>query len=368
MAQWKGSRTRLARRRRWLIRASAVLVALAVLVSGLAGARFVVRWWDGPRSIGVGTEGADAVAVSPDGRTLYAANWDEGGDSGGITVVSLASGRAGKRIDVGGTAQELTMMPGGRTLYALVEFGDDSDRLVRVGLATLQATRQIAFRYGAEGMVAAPAGSVLYALAKTPGDSMAVVPVDAASGQEGKGIPVPADAQAMAISPDGRTLYIGTGNADGRGAGEIIPVDARSGGAGNPVRFPHPVIGLAISTTGHRLFGLASDYRCGDGGACGGRCDLVGVDVTTGAALRPVRLDSGCGQVEVAPDQRRVFVLNADNSLTVVNSMTGQVDRTIRTAGFMASEGDSDFLIAPDGRAAYVADQYRGVVVIPAAD
>jgi hypothetical protein len=62
--------------------------------------------------------------VSPDGRTLYAANWDEGSDSGGITVVNLATGRAGKRIDVDGLAQELMMMPGGRALYALVEFGD----------------------------------------------------------------------------------------------------------------------------------------------------------------------------------------------------------------------------------------------------
>ena len=45
--------------------------------------------------------------------------------------------------------------------------------------------------------------------------------------------------------------------------------------------------------------------------------------------------------------------------------MTGQVDRTIRTTGFIAGEGDSDFLIAPDGRTVYAADQNRGVVVIP---
>jgi DNA-binding beta-propeller fold protein YncE len=189
--------------------------------------------------------------------------------------------------------------------------------------------------------------------------------VDADSGQEGKAIPVPADSQAMTVSTDGRTLYIGTGNADGKGPGEVIPVDARSGKAGNPVRFPHGVIGLAVSPDGDRLFGLASDYRCGDGGACGGVCDLVGIDTMTGEALRPVRLDSGCDQVEVAPDGRRLFVLSTDNSLTAVNSMTGQVDRTIRTTGFIAGEGDSDFLIAPDGRTVYAADQNRGVVVIP---
>jgi hypothetical protein len=95
MTQSTGSWTRLARRRSWPIRVSVVIAVLAVLVSGLVGARYVIGWWAGPRSIGVGTEGADALAVSRDGGTLYAANWDEGSDSGGITVVNLATaGRA----------------------------------------------------------------------------------------------------------------------------------------------------------------------------------------------------------------------------------------------------------------------------------
>jgi hypothetical protein len=160
-------------------------------------------------------------------------------------------------------------------------------------------------------------------------------------------------------------LYIGAGNADGKGPGEIIPVDTRSGKAGSPVRFPNAVIGLAVSPGGRTLFGLASDYQCGDGGACGGTCELVGIDITTGAAISPVHLDSGCDQIEVTPNGCSLFVLSAGNSLIAVNSMTGQVEKTIRTAGFIASEGDSDFLIAPDGRTIYVADQYRGVVVIP---
>jgi DNA-binding beta-propeller fold protein YncE len=94
-------------------------------------------------------------------------------------------------------------------------------------------------------------------------------------------------------------------------------------------------------------------------------CDLVGIDIMTGAALRPVRLDSGCAQVMVTPDQRRLFVLSTDNSLTAVNGMASQVEKTIRTTGFIAGEGDSDFLIAPDGRTIYVADSFKGVVVIP---
>lgn len=362
----KDARDEAARRRSRLIRVSALIVAVAVLGSGLAGARYAVRWWAGPRSIGVGTQGADALAVSLDGKTLYAANWDEDDDSGGITVVNLATGRAGRRIDTGGPVIKLAMMPGGRALYALVELGDDSDRLLRIALAARPSEEQAAFRFGAEDLVAAPTGSTLYVLAETSRTSMAVIGVDADSGREEKAVPVPADAQAMAISPDGRMLYIGTGNADGKGSGEVIPIDTRSGKAGKPVRFSHPVIGLAVSPGGGLLFGLSSDYRCGSGGACRGSCDLVGIDIMNGAALGPFRLDSGCVQIEVAPDGRRLFILSTDNSLSAANSQTGQLEETIRTTGFVASEADSDFLIAPDGHTVYVADQYRGVTVIPA--
>ena len=366
MTGWIGSWTRLAGRKPMLFRASAVIVVLAVVVSGLAGARCLIGWWEGPKSIGVGIDGADALAVSPDGRTLYAANWSEQGDAGGVTVVDLATGRAGRRIDTGGPAVELTMMPGGRALYALVEPDDGSARLVRIRLTPQRAQQQFTFRNGAEGMVAAPAGSRLYVLAAASRHSAAVIPVDTESGQDDQAIPVPPGSQAMAISPDGRTLYIGAGSADGKGPGEVVPIDTRSGNAGTAVRFPHPVTGLAVSPDGHELFGLAP-YQCSGSVGCGGGCELAGIDITTGAAALTARLDSGCSQIQVAPDHRRLFVLNTANSLTAVNSATGKVEKTIRTTGFLAAPGDSDFLIAPDGRTVYVADQFRGVVVIPVA-
>ena len=98
-----------------------------------------------------------------------------------------------------------------------------------------------------------------------------------------------------------------------------------------------------------------------------GRRELVGIDIMTGVTLRPVSIDPGCDQVEAAPDRHHMFVLNADNSLTAVDSMTGQLKQTIRTTGVIDVEGDSDFLIAPDGRTVYVANQFRGVTVIPVA-
>jgi hypothetical protein len=61
---------------------------------------------------------------------------------------------------------------------------------------------------------------------------------------------------------------------------------------------------------------------------------LVGIDLTTGAALHTARIDSGCIKIQVAQD-RRMFVLNSDNSLTVLNSVTGNAEKAVRTVGFM---------------------------------
>jgi hypothetical protein len=126
------------------------------------------------------------------------------------------------------------------------------------------------------------------------------------------------------------------GSGPGFGVGEQVPDDDEDGpadGAAGPGAVEAPGeaaeplaeegVGLRGAGGGRRLFGLSFSHQCRDGGRCGGRCDLLGLDLMTGAALSPARLDSGCDQVEVTPDQRAVLVLNSDNSLTAVDATTG---------------------------------------------
>src|SRR6266700_2141660 len=101
-------------RRVWLwlgvLAAAGVLVALVVVTSALA------RWWSGPQAIRVG-RGPDALAVTPDGRTLYAADWGRAGlwkrNGDTVTPVSVATGMPGDPIRVGNQPHALAMTPDG---------------------------------------------------------------------------------------------------------------------------------------------------------------------------------------------------------------------------------------------------------------
>jgi DNA-binding beta-propeller fold protein YncE len=295
----------------------------------------------------VGTEGADAVAISPDGKTLYAANSTDN-DADTITVVDLVTGRAGKRIGVGGLAGPIAMVPGGRVLYAVV-----GAELVRVDLPAGRVDGRLRFAHGLEGIAASPAGAEVFVLGRTPAGSMAVVPVDVSSGGEGKAIAVPGDSQDMAVSPNGRVLYVSTGY--GKGPDEIIPFDIGTGKAEVPILFSGSVEDIALGPGGDTVYALVETPAA---------CDLVAVDVVSRATRRLTSIE--CGQLEVSPDGRSLFDLG-DPTLSWVNSATGKQEGSAVTGSFWSNSDTApvDFVIAPDGRTAYVADAEQGVVVLP---
>jgi DNA-binding beta-propeller fold protein YncE len=305
---------------------------------------------------------ADAVAISPDGKTLYTA---DGLDSGGVTVVNLQTGRAGRRIAVGGSIA-LAITPDGRTLYALGWTNGDAsnatengDQVTPVDLATGRAKAPMRFPYGVMDMVPSPDGKELYVLANTGKSSAAVIAVNAA-GQETVITPVSAYSQVLAISPDSRMLYIsGARDRDPKdqGVGEVMPLDAESGKAGTPIELARSVMGLAFSLDGHMLYALGANQGSGP-------CSLSAIDVATGTVSKPLNLDPQCLSIAAAPDGRALYVLNADETITPVSTETGDLGSPIRT-GDPWDPMDLDLVIAPDGRTIYVADQVYGVAVIP---
>ena len=68
-----------------------------------------------------------AVAVTPDGRTLYVANWGRVGlwrrNGDTVTPVTLSTGTPGAPIRVGNEPQALLVTPEGRTLYVAAHDG-----------------------------------------------------------------------------------------------------------------------------------------------------------------------------------------------------------------------------------------------------
>lgn len=361
-----GIRRARARGARWRVLAAWAVLAAAGVVAIWCGAGYVEDGLIARPPVIVAGTGPDAVAMSPDGRTLYAA---DGGsyDSGGVTPVNLLTGRAGNRIEVGAPVWQLALAPDGRTLYALASTPGDGpgnpDQLTPIDLTTGRAEDPVRFPYGAVAVVASPDGKDAYVLADTGERSMAVIAVSTATGREGRAFPVPVDSLALAISPDDKTLYIGAQDPGDYRAGEVIPFDTGSGAAGVPVRLSAMVTGLAFSPDGRTLYATGDDSD--DGGNCTSSwpCSLSAIDVATGMAGQSVGLGSEPLALAVAPDGRVVYVLGADETITPVNAKTGEPGRVIRT-GDAGNPDDAGLVIAPDGRAIYVADQDQDVAVI----
>jgi hyaluronoglucosaminidase len=201
----------MATRRVWLtlsLAAAWIAIAAVVLVPrAITAAHFLFL---GPAVTFQAGRGPDGIVLSPDGRTLYAA--DEGYWTGSkgvnghtVTPVSLTTTRAGRPINAGPNPASLAITPDGRHLFVL------SDNL----------------------------------------DHPLIRPVDLATGRELAAIRIPGDAWAMAISPDGKTLYTTSGAAVlGGGPDEIIPVSLITGRAGTPIPLPDDPVGIAAIPIG----------------------------------------------------------------------------------------------------------------------
>lgn len=111
-------------RRGWIRLALAVAWIAAAALVVVPRTMAAVRYLLGPAVTFPAGRGPEGIAVSPDGRTLYAA--DEGYWTGSrlvngytVTPVSLATGQAGKPIEVGPDPASLAITPDSRTLYAV---------------------------------------------------------------------------------------------------------------------------------------------------------------------------------------------------------------------------------------------------------
>jgi len=122
-----------------------------------------------------------ALAVAAGGRTVYVANFD--GDT--ITPISTATGEPGQPITVGPSPQDMAVTPDGGTVLVLTSTG-----LTPVDAATNRAGRPVAIQ-GASALAVAPGGTA-YVLAMPDSDSQQgfVVPVHVRTGTTGRPIRV----------------------------------------------------------------------------------------------------------------------------------------------------------------------------------
>jgi DNA-binding beta-propeller fold protein YncE len=140
-----------------------------------------------------------AVAVSPDGRWLLAANWTHRD----VSLVNLRRGREVKRIVVGGNPRGIAFSPNSAKVYLSAESGQ---KILVYTFATGALRTLIPLLPGEpRHMVIDKAGRYLYLSLNKGG---AVVKVDIARKRVVDRVATGANPRTIVLAPDDRSLYV----------------------------------------------------------------------------------------------------------------------------------------------------------------
>jgi DNA-binding beta-propeller fold protein YncE len=297
----------------------------------------------------------DALALSPDGRTLYVGNANAPAANGVVWPLDLATGHRGHPIRVHGPAIALAMAPSGRTLYS-----SDGDTITPIDLATGRTGPPIrAHTYGFlfPPLLVSRDGGTLYIAGGShirkydlaarrfdPGISTDyprsmlfskdgktlwyapfdhhVVAVNLATRRVKERIRVRSEPLALAMSPNGRRLYVAVAGSGRKVPAEVVPINLATGsvGPGTKVSFP---VAMAMAPNGRTLYVLATPQGTeGDGPTVRGW--ITPIDLGTGKARRPVSVGYAPTSIVITPNGKTLYVTNEDGGSISVIHLSGQ--------------------------------------------
>jgi len=329
---------------RWRGVALVIGASVLALTASAAAVTAVVRWFEGP-GISVGTF-PDALAISPNGRTLYVADENASAANGLVWPLSVATGSQGRPIGVSGPPFVLAFTPDGRLLFA-----SDGDVVTPIDVRTGAARRGIrtgiapgpgsppllvsldgrtlyiaeesrirrydiaAHRFGADIRADWPGAMLLSGDGKTLWFASAddkVVAVDLATGAVTARIRLKSGPVALVMAPDGRTLYVAVpGAGDRRNPAEIIPIDIATDATGPGIHVSDPEA-MAIAPDGRTLYVLATPQGTnGDGPTARGW--VTPITLATRSAGPPIGVGYAPTSIVITPNGKTLYVANQDS-------------------------------------------------------
>jgi 6-phosphogluconolactonase (cycloisomerase 2 family) len=317
----------------------------------------------------------EALALSPDGRSLYAADSTfAGGQPGFVTQYTVASGglltlKEPPTVAAGGgPITEVAVAPNGASVYAS-NFGENTISQYSVGAGgVLSPMTPATVPTGAHphGIAITPDGGSLYVADKAAGvvSQYSIGAGGALSPKTPATVPTGPEPYEVAMSPDGKSVYV----TDKAETGEISQYTVEPGGALTPkspasVPAERQPAGLAISPDGKNLYvveeisNTVSQYRIEANGdlsllatARTGRFPhaiafisngprVTKVEPTIGPAAGGTSVAitgsnlSGATSVKFGSTGAVSFTVNSETSITAVAPAgTGAVDVTVTTA------------------------------------
>lgn len=364
------------------------------------GSRLWTRRYDGP---GGGHDGADAVAVSPDGAAVFVTGASHGSSSSGLDYATIAYDAADgsklwlRRFDGSAGdddyASAVTARSDGASVFVTGSAPDVSgERFATIAYDAVTGAKLWSRRYGTRAvpvaMVLSPDASRVVVTGTERGSGsadFATVAYDAATGAKLwiKRYDGPSGGSdwvtAAGESPDGGRIFVTGGSYASTGATDFttIAYDAATGsklwgtryrGPGDEYDYPS---GLVVSPDGTKVFVAGSDW-----GLVEYDYAVIAYDALTGAQVWEERHDGPGGgydfasSIAASPSGRRVYVTGGSR-----DDGPG-VDHDYETVAFRARSGiplwtrsydhvgESDFattvVVAPDSAAVYVTGYSTG--------
>ena len=180
-------------------------------------------------------DGPIAIAITPDGKTAYTANYE----AWTVTPIDVATGARGTPIRVGQNPNSIAITPDGKTAYT-ANAGDGT--VTPIDLATQIARAPIDvpgahWTGGPWAIAITPNGKTAY-VATFAGK---LIPIDLAMGTLGKPIGSAGGDPQIAIAPNGKVAYVTSQFGQ-----TVMPINLTTGVRGAPIRVgqdgPHGIV------------------------------------------------------------------------------------------------------------------------------
>jgi YVTN family beta-propeller protein len=188
-----------------------------------------------------------SLTVSADGRSLLVADEDHG-----VSVIDTRSNTVSRRIALPSDSGAVAVSPDGRHIYA--SNGGNGGLSVTDTTTGHTTTGPAPLGYSPDSMTVSPDGRRLYAAGMNETsarsiDILSVIDTTTLNPVGSPGAPLGTGPHSMAVSPDGRRLYV-TNVFEGT----VSVIDTESGAVGAPVPVGGGPVSVTVSPDGHRVY------------------------------------------------------------------------------------------------------------------
>jgi YVTN family beta-propeller protein len=293
------------------------------------------------------------------GATLVVANKSEAS----VALIDLATGAVRATLPTGTAPHEVAVAPDGRTAWTANYGGEGAGgstlTVIDVPAARVLRTVELAPHRRPHGMAFSAGGARLLVTSES---SRALLVLETGAGRIERTLPTRAEVSHMVeASPDGRRAYVAN-----IGSGSVTALDLESGALLSEIRTGRGAEGLALSPDGAELWVTNREDDT--------------VSVVDAATLRVVAtLPAGDFPIraKVTPDGKRVLVSCAgQGDLAVFDRASRRLERRIPlpvagaprasllSSRFAGSSVPIGIVVAPDGRSAWVAHSSADVISV----